>query len=50
MEMKRRYILISRVSGNHMGSFVNRRVARAVKKLMQFEPMIFDIERKEIVR
>ena len=50
METKRRYVLISRVSGNHMGSFVTRRVARTIKRLMDHDPMIFDVKRKEVVR
>ncbi len=47
---RRRYVLISRVSGNHMGSFMTRRVARVMKKMMEFEPMIFDVNLKKVVR
>lgn len=47
---RRRYVLINRQSGNHMGSFKTRRVARMIKKMMDFEPLIFDMERKEVVR
>lgn len=50
MVKNNRYVLVSRTSGNKIGSMMNRRAARQVKKLLSFDPMIVDTQRGMVIR
>lgn len=50
MVKNNRYVLVSRTSGNKVGSTISRKAARTVKKLLAFDPMIVDTTKGMVIR